>query len=572
MTLDRFFDNFQYVANAPNGVQKLREMILQLAFRGRLVPQNPGDEAVEALLQKMKRTASDDPPNGRDAPETVQELEIPFRIPASWVWVRLATVGKIVGGGTPRSSNPRYFAQDGIPWLTPADLYGFKGKLIERGKRDLSEEGLENSSAQLMPKGTILFSSRAPIGYVAIAANDLSTNQGFKSCVPYESEMSEFIYYYLKSAGEEIDRNASGTTFREISGKGMKKTLFPLPPLAEQKRIVAKVDELMKRCDDLEARQKERNERRTMLTASSLHALVSTPRKSAGTAIRRVSDYFNLLIDTPETVAELRKTILQLAVQGRLVPQLPSDGTAEQALRFQRKKASGQKILSRVGALLIPTKGLFAIPANWAWVSFREVIQRTDYGTSQKTSEDDNGIPVFRMNNIRDGKLDYNGLKYIPEECSDLPRLYLEDGDILFNRTNSAELVGKSAVFRNTPRSFSFASYLIRVALAQTIALPEFFNMVINSPYFRRSQIEPTLTQQCGQANFSATKLAAASVPLPPFPEQKRIVLKFNELMALCAELETRLVKARDDADTLLAAFVYHLHNPKTENAREMAV
>ena len=139
-----------------------------------------------------------------------------------------------------------------INWLTPADLYGLKSKHISTGKRSITEQGLTKSSAQIMPTGTVLFSSRAPIGYVAIAAESLSTNQGFKSCVPYIEGLSGYIYQFLKCSAQAIDAKASGTTFKEVSGAIVSSICIPVPPFEEMQRIDAKVDELMALCDQIE--------------------------------------------------------------------------------------------------------------------------------------------------------------------------------------------------------------------------------------------------------------------------------------------------------------------------------
>jgi len=235
-------------------------------MQGKLVPQDPEDEPASALYKKIQVA------RGRPIEEMpVDPKEGPFKVPETWQWVRLRQIGRIVGGGTPRTDYADYFADYGIPWLTPADLAGLRGKFIGRGRRDISELGLKRSSARLLPKGTVLFSSRAPIGYVAIAANDLATNQGFKSCIPYIKEMNEFIYYFLKFAAEEINRNAPGTTFKEVSGKIVKQILMPLPPLAEQRRIVTQLDRLMNLLDRLETLVKLLRARREELGDSLLN-------------------------------------------------------------------------------------------------------------------------------------------------------------------------------------------------------------------------------------------------------------------------------------------------------------
>jgi Restriction endonuclease S subunits len=197
MNLETFFERFDLFADAPNAVAKMRELILQLAVRGKLVHQDPDEGNVDSLVESIAAAHKKNGHSG--SAEAVDVVELPdaegwHQVPNSWRWVRLGFIGKIVGGGTPRSQNSEYFADEGIPWLTPADLNGFKEKRIFRGRRCITQLGFKNSSAQLLPEGSVLFSSRAPIGYVAIAGTQLATNQGFKSCVPFIKETNEFLY------------------------------------------------------------------------------------------------------------------------------------------------------------------------------------------------------------------------------------------------------------------------------------------------------------------------------------------------------------------------------------------
>ena len=211
----------------------------------------------------------------RPSPRPVDE-EMPFGLPKHWRWVRLAQLGQIVGGGTPKSDDASMWSLAGIPWLTPADLYRLREKTIGRGRRDISDKGLGESSARVLPAGAVLFSSRAPIGYVAIAANALATNQGFKSCVPDVAQLADYLYWYLKHAARGIDAAASGTTFKEVSGAEFARVLVPLPPLAEQHRIVARVEELMKLCDALEQNGRLADEQHARLTSTLFDALVAS--------------------------------------------------------------------------------------------------------------------------------------------------------------------------------------------------------------------------------------------------------------------------------------------------------
>ena len=206
---------------------RLRASLLQEAISGRLVEQRDDEPAVEQI---------------GDAPE-----DVPFAIPEKWKWVTLRDVGRIVSGGTPKTSIAEYWQGGKIPWITPADLGKNRGnQFISHGEKYITQKGLDNSSAQKMPRGSVIFSSRAPIGYVAIAENALCTNQGCKSVVNSDKyAISEWIYYSLICRTPDIQSRASGTTFREISGGKFGETWIPLPPLAEQRRIVARLEELL---------------------------------------------------------------------------------------------------------------------------------------------------------------------------------------------------------------------------------------------------------------------------------------------------------------------------------------
>ena len=241
-----------------------KQKVLDLAIRGKLVPQNPEDEPASELMKRIKAEKEalvkagklkknkhesfifkgDDncyyeQLNGKSVKITA---EIPFDLPDGWVWSRLRSLGTIVGGGTPSTLNADYWNGE-IPWLSPADLTDYHKKYISRGRKNITTDGLAHSSGVLMPSGSILYSSRAPIGYVVIARNAISTNQGFKSLVPAINGLSEFLYYILIGVTPDIKRRATGTTFKEISGAEFGETLVPLPPLREQLRIVQAIEQ-----------------------------------------------------------------------------------------------------------------------------------------------------------------------------------------------------------------------------------------------------------------------------------------------------------------------------------------
>ena len=271
-----------------------RQSILKEAFAGRLVPQDPDDEPASELLKRIANKKAQLIKEKKIKSSRYQfedkTIESPFEIPESWQWCRLGSIGAITGGGTPPTANSANFAKqgEGIPWLTPADLSNYRSLYIERGSRDLSEKGLQSSSATVMPAGTVLFTSRAPIGYIAIAANPITTNQGFKSIVPYIIDCSHFIALAMQTFASDIESASSGTTFKEAAGRVVSAFAIPFPPLAEQRRIVEKVETLFAHIDKLEEE----------------------------------------IDNAQKLIAHFRQSILKNAFTGRLVPQNSNDEPA----------------------------------------------------------------------------------------------------------------------------------------------------------------------------------------------------------------------------------------------------
>ena len=193
----------------------------------------------------------------KNAPKpNTQELSLvpveeqPYPLPEGWKWVRLGDITQIVGGGTPSSKVKEYYEGGDIPWLSPVDLSDYTDIYISHGKKMITAEGLANSSARMMPAETVCLSSRAPIGYVAIAKNPLCTNQGFKSFLPSPLYLPRFLYWYLKGNKPLLESYASGTTFLELSGSKVAQIEFPLPPLDEQERIVTRIESLFAKLDE----------------------------------------------------------------------------------------------------------------------------------------------------------------------------------------------------------------------------------------------------------------------------------------------------------------------------------
>jgi type I restriction enzyme S subunit len=558
---------FDLLTTAPQGVAKLRELILSLAVRGKLVSQIAQEGSAATLLeqiekQHMRLVARGEAKHGKPAmPTTLDEL--PFEIPGTWAWTRIGTIGSVIGGGTPDSHDPTLWATGSeIPWLTPADLYGFREKYVSHGRRDITAAGLAGSSAQLLPTGTVLFSSRAPIGYVAIAANPLATNQGFKSCALFVPELADYLYWFLKQAGNAIDAAASGTTFKEISGSKFAAVLVPLPPLAEQHRIVARVEELMGLCYELETRGRLQDEQHARLVATLFDALVASasPAELADNW-QRIARHFDLLLDRPEAVDALEQTILQLAVRGLLVPQDPADepfveriddahATAGHASVRRTLKHDGTRE-PRTGETHVPPT-----PSAWKWLPidvFCEVqggIQKTPLRRPVK-----HHFPYLRVANVQRGALNLGEVARYELTDDELERWRLRTGDLLVVEGNGSEdEIGRCAIWDGSIDPCVFQNHLIRVR-PHVAAAVRFVALVLNSPDGIAEMRRLAITTS-GLFNLSVGKIRKIAIPMPPRAEQQRILARVDELRGLCADLRQRLQQAQATQSNLADALV----------------
>lgn len=539
------------------GIKKLRELILELAVRGKLVPQDPNDEPASELLKRIAAEKAELVKQGKikkpkPLPE-ISEEEKPFELPEGWEWVTLATVGEIVGGGTPKSDNPQYWAKNGIKWLTPADLYGLKGKYISSGARDISPAGLSNSSARLMPKGSVLFSSRAPIGYVAIADAELSTNQGFKSCVPYIRDSAEYIYYFLLASAKKIDAEASGTTFKEVSGTIVSKILFPLPPLSEQLKIVSRANELMSLCDQLEQHSLSSLDAHQQLVETLLTTLTDSQNADElAENWARISEHFDTLFTTEASIDALKQTILQLAVMGKLVPQDPNDSSAEvllkqlstsrnEKLKQQQSDNKEAETMLRKLNKLKKAKPPFRLPHNWTTVHLIELCEYLVDCHNKTAPYTNTGIPIIRTTNIRERRFLEQDLKFISQETYDFwsKRCPPSPGDIIFTR--EAPMGEALIIPPNVKWCLGQRTMLIRVM--HEFVSNEFILLALTEPHLleRASENAVGLTVK----HLRVGDVENLNIPLPPLNEQYRIIDKVNILFEYCNKLKSKIKKSQ---------------------------
>ncbi|EMS1125837.1 TPA: restriction endonuclease subunit S [Klebsiella aerogenes] len=488
------------------GIKKLRELILELAVRGKLVPQDPNDEPASELLKRIAAEKAELVKQGKikkpkPLPE-ISEEEKPFELPEGWEWVTLATVGEIVGGGTPKSDNPQYWAKNGIKWLTPADLYGLKGKYISSGARDISPAGLSNSSARLMPKGSVLFSSRAPIGYVAIADAELSTNQGFKSCVPYIKDSAEYIYYFLMASAKKIDAEASGTTFKEVSGAIVSKILFPLPPLSEQLKIVSRANELMSLCDQLEQHSLTGLDAHQQLVETLLTTLTDSQNADELAANwARLSEHFDTLFTTEASIDALKQTILQLAVMGKLVQ-------STDVVEYKKLKTF-----------------LSFGPRN---------------GFSPVESKNKTRFKVLKLGATSYGELNIQESKFVDIDIDSNSHLYIKEGDILIQRGNSANFVGCNVLVKENHKNIIYPDLMMKIRTNEDL-LPEYASIWLSSPLARGFMWDRMTGTSGTMPKISKKVVEDIPIIVPSIATQQKCIAFVNLAIKICSDLKIRL-------------------------------
>ena len=346
MSPETLIQQFDVIAEAPNGVQTLRELILQLAVRGKLVPQDPSDEPASVLLEQIAAEKQGKAKQPDDLAPVSQDVA-PFEVPDRWAWVRIGEAMDLING---RAFKPTEWSTTGIPIVRIQNLNNADAPFNYCNFEIPDKFYIDNEDLLLSWSGT----PGTSFGAFVWRRGRAVLNQHIFRCDLYgNAYTNDFARLAINGRLKEMIAQAhGGVGLQHVTKEKLEKLAIVLPPLAEQRRIMAKADELMALCDDLEARQQRRAEARARLNHSALHHLTAVT-DNAGLAEhwQRLRENFDLLYDTPETVAGLRQAVLQLAVCGKLVPQDPSDEPASvllERIAAERERAANARALCRV--------------------------------------------------------------------------------------------------------------------------------------------------------------------------------------------------------------------------------
>jgi type I restriction enzyme S subunit len=533
------------------GINKLRELILELAVRGKLVPQDSSDEPASFLLKNIAaekaQLVKDKKIKTIKGLSEVAEDEKPFILPIGWEWARFPNVANYGPGRTPSTKNVQYWddAINGIPWVSIADLnnFGFVTKTTKYISKEAKELVFKKA---VVPRGTMLMSFKLTVGKVSILDIDAFHNEAIISIYPFSGISRDYLFRVLPSrANAGNKKNAiMGAT---LNSQSLMLLNIPVPPKDEQVRIVNKIDELMNLCDKLEQQTEQSISAHQTLVQVLLNALTaSADAQEFNQSWARIVEHFDTSFTTEESIEQLKQTILQLAVMGKLVAQDDNDELASELLKriaVEKEQLIVDKTIKKQKGLskIVAEDKYFNSPESWEWSRIGDASLFTEYGISAKTYDDIDGIPVLKMGDIQQGKIILGDHKKASADYPDITKLMLKTGDVLYNRTNSAELVGKTGVFTGLSDTYSFASYLIRIRCGNGGLIPEYLNLVMNAPLFRKTQIEPYVKQQCGQANVNGTIMKNMIIPVAPVLEQRRIIDKANQLLDICEQLKTKI-------------------------------
>ena len=489
--------------------QELKNSILQLAIQGKLVERRPeegtaGELFAQVQAEKQRLIQEGKIKKEKSLPE-ITEDEKPFEIPESWMWVRLSQIWTVLNGDRGKNYPAKAkLSESGIPFISAGNLDG-KTVVQDESLLCMTEEQYSKLGNGKLQKGDVVVCIRGSLGKHgvypfdkgAIASSLVILRNSFE-----KETMDEFLMYYLDSPLllSEIKRYDNGTAQPNLAAKSLEQFLFPLPSLAEQKRIVAKIEELMPYIDRYER---------------------------AWTKLERFNSRF------PD---DMKKSLLQYAIQGKLVEQRPEEGTAQELFAqiqeekqrlIQEGKIKKQKPLPPITDDEKP----FEIPESWMWVRWGDLSRSIQYGYNAPAQESGR-IKMVRISDIQDGKVLWDSVPYCEIEEDEISTYLLGANDILFARTGGT--VGKSYLVKEVPEEAIYAGYLIRTRYS-SLLYPEYLKYFMESQLYWEQLRNGTIAT--AQPNCNGKTLSKMILPLPPLAEQKRIVEKLEQLLPLCERL-----------------------------------
>lgn len=544
-------EGFNLLATAPDGIKRLRELILSLAVQGKLVPQDPNDESASELLKQI-RTEKDrliaEGKIKKDKPlPAIGDDEKPFELPEGWEWIRFGDAGiNRDGERIPVSSSEReqrakiydYYGASGV--IDKIDGYLFDKTLLLIG-----EDG-----ANLINRST-------PIAFLAHGKYWVN-NHAHVIDATHEG-LLDYLALYINAIS--LEPYVTGTAQPKMNQAKMNGIVVMLPPLAEQSRIVAKVEELMALCDALETRGQLEAEQHARLTATLFDALAASESAHAlQENWARLAASFDLVLDRPQAVDALEQTLLQLAVRGLLVPQDPADEPASELLKQIRAEkdrliAEGKIKKDKPLPAISDEEKPFELPQGWEWVRLGMLYPEFQNGASSRGDQGGTPITVLRLADIKNGAISLADTRQISIKPSDVEKYLLRKNDILITRVNgSSELIGRFTINEHRLDAI-YCDHFIRMRLDSRLIFPAYLRLLGDSELVRE-KIAGLFITTAGQKTVNQGHITSLLLTLPPLAEQSRIVARVEALRALCGQLRERLAASCQTQAHLAEALV----------------
>ena len=532
MHAELFLENFERLVGAPGGIEKLRGLILQLAVQGKLVPQVASDEPAWRFLARLGST---------------KKLNADYfrPLPKGWSFAPLTVFGDFRGGLTPSKARSEYWGE-GIDWVSPKDMAGDAGNRITSAKDQITELALSDTTLSKIPSNSILMVARSGILKrkfpVATTGVECTVNQDMKAIVLRETSIARFLQIMLLGWEPRILRDfvKTGTTVQSLKFSEFKSSLWPIPPLAEQKRIVAKVDELMALCDRLDEEQTNHIKLKRAASRSILHdASVDREAKHAPAIKFSLNSKFDAWFNDRETIHDLRASILFLACHGKL----QSEGNVIKSMAYRVETASSDD-------------GRWPLPSNWKWTTLGSLTSFITSGSrGWKKYYSDKGAKFIRSQDIKTDAVLFDEPVFValPGQVEG-SRTRVKVNDLLLTITGAN--TGKCALVAD---ELGEAYVSQHVALIRPIksAHSAFLHLWLTGSWCGRSIL---LGVSYGiRAGLNLNQLRKLPVPLPPLTEQKRTVANARELISLCDRLEAQVNEGERLDAALMDALIHHL-------------
>lgn len=551
------------------GIKKLRELILELAVRGKLVPQDPNDEPASELLKRIAAEKAELVKQGKikkqkPLPE-ISEEEKPFELPEGWEWARINDIASFTNGYAFKSSE---FQNSGVGIVKIGDIDS-SGFISTAGMSYVSEKKINvlPEEMRVNPGDMVIAMSGATTGKLGFnkTKSTFLLNQRVGKIVTYSVD-KEFIYHYLSTRIEENLSISLGSAIPNISTAQINNIIIPIPPSDEQVKIIARVKLLISLCDQLEQQSLTSLDAHQQLVETLLGTLTDSQNaEELAENWARISEHFDTLFTTEASVDALKQTFLQLAVMGKLVPQDPNDEPASELLkRIAQEKAQlvkegkikKQKPLPPISDEEKP----FELPEGWEWCLFEDIIDIQSGITKGRNLSNRTlvKVPYLRVANVQRGYLDLTEIKQIEIPIEEKEKYQVVKGDLLITEGGDWDTVGRTTVWCHD-WYIANQNHVFKGRNIGQYVDPYWLETYMNSP-FSRQYFANASKQTTNLDSINKTQLRGCPVAIPPSSEAKKIMSKLHIFYKLCEELKNHIQSAQQTqlhlADALTDAAV----------------